>query len=115
MKILIVDDEELIREVLKEYALHEKYEVVEAANGKEALNKIKQDKDIKIIILDIMMPKMDGFEVAKEIRKTSDMPIIMLSARGEEYDKLQGFDLGIDDYITKPFSPKEVMARIKAV
>ncbi len=115
MKVLIVDDEKLIRDVLKEYAIHEKYEVLEAANGIEVIDKIKKDKDIKIIILDIMMPKMDGFEVAKEIRKTSDVPIIMLSARGEEYDKLQGFDLGIDDYITKPFSPKEVMARIKAV
>ncbi len=115
LKILIVDDEALIRDVLKEYAIHEKYEVVEAANGLEALDKIKQNPDIKLIILDIMMPKMDGFAVAKEIRKNNDIPIIMLSARGEEYDKLQGFDLGIDDYITKPFSPKEVMARIKAV
>ena len=99
LKILIVDDEALIRDVLKEYPIHEKYEVVEAANGLEVLDKIKQNPDIKLIIF----------------RKSNDIPIIMLSARGEEYDKLQGFDLGIDDYITKPFSPKEVMARIKAV
>lgn len=115
MKLLIVDDEILIRDVLKEYAYHENYEVLEAADGLEAIDQVKKHPDLKMIILDIMMPKMDGFEVAREIRKTSNVPIIMLSARGEEYDKLQGFDLGIDDYITKPFSPKEVMARIKAI
>lgn len=115
MKLLIVDDEILIRDVLKEYAYHENYEVLEAADGLEAIDQVKKHPDLKMIILDIMMPKMDGFEVAREIRKTSNVPIIMLSARGEECDKLQGFDLGIDDYITKPFSPKEVMARIKAI
>ena len=113
MKILICDDEELIRNVIKEYCALEKYEVVEAENGKEAI--LKMDKDIDLIIMDIMMPRLDGFSAAKEIKKIKDIPIIMLSARKEEYDKLTGFDLGIDDYVTKPFSPKELIARVKAV
>ena len=113
MKILICDDEELIRNVIKEYCALEKYEVVEAENGKEAI--LKMDKDIDLIIMDIMMPEMDGFSAYKKIRKSYNTPAIMLSARGEEYDKLLGFELGIDDYVTKPFSPKELIARIKAI
>ena len=115
MKILVVDDENLIREVIKEYALNENYEVLEAVDGIDAIDKFKMNQDIDLIILDVMMPKMDGFTASKEIKKIREVPIIMLSARGEEYDKLSGFDLGIDDYVTKPFSPKELMARIKAV
>lgn len=115
MKVLIVDDEKGIREVIKEYCLFEKFDVVEAVDGIDAINKIKQNKDIDIIVLDIMMPKMDGYTVLKEIKKEYDIPVIMLSARSEEYNKLLSFELGVDDYITKPFSPKELIARIKAV
>jgi two-component system, OmpR family, response regulator ResD len=114
-KLLIVDDEAKIREVVKEYAMliHE-YEVDEAENGYIALQKvIKNDYDL--IVLDIMMPVMDGFTACKEIKKIKNIPVIMLSARDEEYDKLHGFDLGVDDYVVKPFSPKELMARINAV
>ena len=115
MKILVVDDEILIRNVIKEYLINEKYSYVEAKNGEEAIEIVKKHKDIDLIIMDIMMPEMDGFTASKEIKKIKDIPIIMLSARKEEYDKLLGFDIGIDDYITKPFSPKELVARIKAV
>lgn len=114
MRVLVVDDEKLIIDVIKEYLLLENIEVEEASNGEEALNKVKQE-DFDIIIMDIMMPKMDGYTACREIKKIKDIPFIMLSARGEEYDKLIGFDLGIDDYVTKPFSPKELVARIKAV
>ena len=114
MRVLVVDDEKLIRDVIKEYLLLENFEVKEASNGLEAVDKVKQD-DFDIIIMDIMMPKMDGYTACREIKKLKDIPFIMLSARGEEYDKLIGFDLGIDDYVTKPFSPKELVARIKAV
>lgn len=114
MRVLIVDDESLIRDVIKEYALNEGYEVVEAENGEDAICKARE-YDVDIIVLDIMMPVLDGFSAYKEIKKMRNIPTIMLSARTEEYDKLMGFDLGIDDYITKPFSPKELMARIKAV
>lgn len=113
-KILIVDDEEKIREVLAEYAEFEGYESEQAGDGMEAVEKCK-DKDFDLIIMDVMMPKLDGFSAVKEIKKIKDIPIIMLSARGEEYDKLFGFEMGIDDYVVKPFSPKEVMARINAV
>lgn len=112
-KILIVDDEEKIRNVIKEYSIYEGYECYEASDGIEAISMCKENK-YDLIVLDIMMPKLDGFSTAKEIRKFSNIPIIMLSARGEEYDKLFGFEVGIDDYVTKPFSPKELMARIKA-
>lgn len=115
MKLLIVDDEYLIRDVIKEYALNENYEIEEAENGEEAIIKVRENQDIDLVILDIMMPKLDGFSAYKEIKKIRNIPAIMLSARGEEYDKLMGFDLGIDDYMTKPFSPKELMARIKAI
>lgn len=114
MRVLVVDDEKLIRDVIKEYLLLENFEVEEASNGLEVVDKVKQD-DFDIIIMDIMMPKMDGYTACREIKKLKDIPFIMLSARGEEYDKLIGFDLGIDDYVTKPFSPKELVARIKAV
>lgn len=114
MKILVVDDEELIRDVIKEYLVLEDFEVFEASNGKEALEKI-QNNQIDLVIMDIMMPKMDGYTACEEIKQIKDVPFIMLSARAEEYDKLIGFDLGIDDYVTKPFSPKELVARVKAV
>lgn len=114
MKILIVDDEKLIRDVIKEYCLYEGYEIFEAENGFEALDIIK-NHDIDLIVLDIMMPKLDGFSTCREIRKIKNIPTIMLSARNDEYDKLFGFELGIDDYLTKPFSPKELIARIKAI
>lgn len=114
MRVLVVDDEELIRDVIKEYLVLENFEVYEAENGLEAIELVKNN-NFDIIIMDIMMPKMDGYTACKEIKKIKDIPFIMLSARGEEYDKLIGFDLGIDDYVTKPFSPKELVARIKAV
>ena len=113
MKILVVDDEKLIRDVIREYLLNEKYEVLEAENGFDALRVLNSSK-VDLIILDVMMPKMDGYECLKEIRKTLDVPVIMLSARKEEEDKLSSFNLGVDDYVTKPFSPKELVARVKA-
>ena len=114
MRVLVVDDEKLIRDVIKEYLLLENIEVDEAENGLQAVDKVKHS-DYDIIIMDIMMPKMDGYTACREIKKIKDIPFIMLSARGEEYDKLIGFDLGIDDYVTKPFSPKELVARIKVI
>lgn len=114
MNLLIVDDEKLIREVIKEYALIEDYNIYEAENGIEALE-ILEENNIDVIVLDIMMPKMDGYSFFKEMKKDYNIPTIILSARSDEYDKLLGFDLGIDDYLTKPFSPKELMARIKAI
>ena len=114
MKILIVDDEQLIREVIKEYCSVENYETMECDNGLDAIELIKKE-DFDCVILDIMMPKMDGLSAYKEIKQIKDVPTIILSARGDEYDKLLGFDLGVDDYLTKPFSPKELIARIKAV
>lgn len=114
MKVLVVDDEILIRNVIKEYLKINNIDFDEADNGEEAIRLVNQNK-YDCIVMDIMMPKMDGFTAVKEIKKISDAKIIMLSARTEEYDKLSGFDLGIDDYVTKPFSPKELIARIKAV
>ena len=114
MKVLIVDDEEMIRGVLREYVEFEGGEAFEAADGMQAV-KMCRESDFDIIIMDIMMPRLDGFSAVKEIKKTKNIPVIMLSARGEEYDKLFGFEMGVDDYVTKPFSPKEVMARIRAV
>lgn len=114
MKILIVDDEEMIRDVLREYVEFEGNEADEAADGMEAVKKCREN-NYDMILMDVMMPKLDGFSAVKEIKKEKDIPVIMLSARGEEYDKLFGFELGVDDYVTKPFSPKEVMARINAV
>lgn len=114
MKVLIVDDEEMIRAVLREYVEFEGGEADEAQDGMEAVKKCREN-DYDVILMDVMMPKLDGFSAVKEIRKFKDTPVIMLSARGEEYDKLFGFEIGSDDYVTKPFSPKEVMARIHAV
>jgi len=113
-KILLVDDEERMRDMIKEYTSLEGYDIDEAADGVKALDLFKQNK-YTLIILDVMMPKIDGWTVCREIRKTSNVPIIMLTARGEEYDKLFGFELGVDDYIIKPFSPKELLARMKAI
>ena len=114
MRLLIVDDEELIRSVIKEYAELENYEVDEAADGNEAIEKC-ENNNYDLIVMDIMMPKVDGYQAVKTIKKEKNIPILMLSARGEEYDKLLGFDLGIDDYLQKPFSTRELMARIKAI
>ena len=113
-KLLVVDDEDKIREVIKEYAEFSGYEVTEAADGMSAIGLCKLN-DYDLIIMDVMMPKLDGFSSVKEIKKIKDIPVIMLSARGEEYDRLFGFELGIDDYVVKPFSPKELMARVNAV
>ncbi len=114
MRVLVVDDEEKIRNVIKEYAEFEGYEIDEAEDGMEAIAKCKTE-NYDIIIMDVMMPKLDGFSSIKEIKKIKNIPVIMLSARGEEYDKLFGFEIGVDDYVVKPFSPKELMARINAV
>ena len=113
-KILVVDDEVNIRLVVKQYAEFEGYEVREAENGMQAIEMVKNE-DFDLIIMDVMMPKLDGYSACKEIKKVKNIPVIMLSARGEEYDKLFGFEIGIDDYVVKPFSPKELMARIKVV
>lgn len=113
-RILIVDDEANIRDLIKKYAKFENYEVDEAVNGMEAIEKVEA-KQYDIIIMDVMMPELDGFSAIKEIRKKYDIPTIVLSARGEEYDRLHGFDLGIDDYVVKPFSPKELLMRVGAI
>jgi DNA-binding response OmpR family regulator len=113
-RLLIVDDEDKIREVIREYAEFSGYEAEEAADGMSAIGMVKLN-DYDMIIMDVMMPKLDGFSAVKEIQKIKNIPVIMLSARGEEYDKLFGFELGIDDYVVKPFSPKELMARVNAV
>ncbi len=114
MNILIVDDETLIRNVIKEYSSSEGYHIFEASDGLEAIEMVKNN-NIDLVVLDVMMPNLDGFSACKEIKRIKNIPVIILSARKEEYDKLVGFELGIDDYMTKPFSPKELMARIKAV
>ena len=113
-KILVVDDEKSIREVIRTYAEFEGHEVVEARDGLEAIDKVREE-DFDVIVMDIMMPKLDGFSSYKEIKKIKDIPVLMLSARSEEYDKLFGFEIGIDDYVTKPFSPKELMARLNVI
>ena len=113
-KILVTDDEEKIRELIRKYAEFEGHSIRTAANGMEAIELSNKEK-FDIIIMDIMMPELDGFSSVKEIRKSSDVPVIMLSARGEEYDKIHGFELGIDDYVVKPFSPKELMLRVDAI
>jgi len=112
--ILVVDDEVRIRSIIKKYAEFEGHSVTEAGDGMQAVHLCRK-QEFDIIIMDIMMPELDGFSACREIRKISDTPIIMLSARGEEYDKINGFELGIDDYVVKPFSPKELMLRIEAV
>ena len=113
-RILVVDDEMRIRSLIRKYAEFEGHEVVEAADGMEAV-RLFREQTFDIILMDIMMPELDGFSACREIRKTSSVPIIMLSARGEEYDRINGFELGVDDYVVKPFSPKELMLRIEAV
>ena len=113
-KILVVDDEVRIRSIIKKYAEFEGHTVYEAADGMEAVH-LCRNNEFDIIVMDIMMPELDGFSACREIRKQSNTPIIMLSARGEEYDKINGFELGVDDYVVKPFSPKELMLRIEAV
>ena len=113
-KILVVDDEEKIREVIKTYAEFEGHTGVEAIDGIDAVEKARE-QDFDVIVMDIMMPRLDGFSAYKEIKKTKNIPVLMLSARGEEYDKLFGFEIGIDDYVVKPFSPKELMARLNVI
>ncbi|WP_071427971.1 response regulator transcription factor [Merdimmobilis hominis] len=113
-QILVVDDEERIRTLIQKYAQFEGHAVSEASNGLEAVELCRK-KDFDLIIMDIMMPELDGFSAVKEIRKTASTPVIMLSARGEEYDKIHGFELGVDDYVVKPFSPKELMMRVDAI
>ena len=114
-KILVVDDESRMRKLVKDFLARQGYTVLEAADGMEAMDYFYADKDIALIILDVMMPKMDGWQVCREIRETSKVPIIMLTARSEERDELQGFDLGVDEYISKPFSPKILVARVEAI
>ncbi len=112
--LLVVDDEEKIRLVIKKYAEYEGYEITEAENGMDAIDKCRKE-DFDLIVMDVMMPELDGFSACKEIKKFKDIPVIMLSARGEEYDKIHGFEMGVDDYVVKPFSPKELMMRINVV
>lgn len=114
LKILVVDDEEKIRALIRKYAVFEGHTVEEACDGIEAVRMCRENK-YDIVIMDIMMPELDGFSACREIRRASDVPILMLSARGEEYDKINGFELGIDDYVIKPFSPKELMLRVEAI
>ena len=114
-KILVVDDESRMRKLVKDFLVRQGYTVLEAADGMEAMDSFYEDKDIALIILDVMMPKMDGWQVCREIRMHSKVPIIMLTARSEERDELQGFDLGVDEYISKPFSPKILVARVEAI
>ena len=115
LKILVVDDESRMRKLVKDFLTKKKFQVLEAGNGEEAMDIFYEEKDIALIILDVMMPKMDGWEVCREIRKNSKVPIIMLTARSDERDELLGFDLGVDEYISKPFSPKILVARVEAI
>ena len=115
LKILVVDDEARMRKLVRDFLVRDGYTVVEAADGEEAVSIFYDNKDIALIILDIMMPKMDGYEVCEEIRRVSKVPIIMLTAKSDERDELRGFDLGIDEYVTKPFSPKLLVARVEAI
>lgn len=115
IKLMVVDDEERMRKLVKDYLTIKGYEVIEAADGKEAVDVFLQNKDIALILLDVMMPNMDGWETLKIIREYSTVPVVMLTARAEEKDELQGFNLGVDEYITKPFSPKILVARIEAI
>lgn len=115
VKVLVVDDESRMRKLVHDFLVRSNYEVVEAADGEQAVDIFYADKDISLIILDVMMPKMDGWEVCREIRRNSKVPIIMLTAKSEERDELLGFELGVDEYISKPFSPKILMVRVDAV
>lgn len=113
-RILVVDDEEKIRTIIRKYGEYEGYEITEAKDGAEAV-RICETQDFDVVILDVMMPESDGFSTCREIKKGKDIPVIMLSARGEEYDRIHGFEVGVDDYVVKPFSPKELMMRVKVV
>ena len=115
LKILVVDDESRMRKLVRDFLVKQNYEVLEAGDGEEALDIFYEQKDIALLILDVMMPKMDGWQVCREIRNYSRIPIIMLTAKGDERDELQGFELGVDEYITKPFSPKILVARVEAI
>ncbi|MBO4997874.1 MAG: response regulator transcription factor [Lachnospira sp.] len=115
LKVLVVDDESRMRKLVKDFLVKKDFEVLEAADGQEAVDIFFADKDIDLIILDVMMPKMDGWQVCKEIRQYSKVPIIMLTAKSDERDELLGFDLGVDEYISKPFSPKILVARVEAI
>ncbi len=115
LKILVVDDESRMRKLVRDFLVKEDYDIIEAADGKQALDIFYSNKDISLIILDVMMPEINGFEVCKEIREASDVPIVMLTAKGEERDELQGFKIGVDEYISKPFSPKILVARVNAI
>ena len=115
LKTLVVDDESRMRKLVKDFLTKKNFQVLEAGNGEEAMDIFYEEKDIALIILDVMMPKMDGWEVCREIRKNSKVPIIMLTARSDERDELLGFDLGVDEYISKPFSPKILVARVEAI
>ena len=115
LKILVVDDESRMRKLVKDFLTKKNFQVLEAGDGEEAMDIFYKEKDIALIILDVMMPKMDGWEVCREVRKNSKVPIIMLTARGDERDELLGFDLGVDEYISKPFSPKILVARVEAI
>ena len=115
IKILVVDDESRMRKLVKDFLTREGYTVIEAGDGMEAMDVFYEEKDIALVILDVMMPKMDGWQVCREIRESSKVPIIMLTARSEERDELQGFELGVDEYISKPFSPKILVARVNAL
>ena len=115
IKILVVDDESRMRKLVKDFLVRENYEVIEAGDGEEALDKFYEDKDIALIVLDVMMPKLNGWEVCREVRQTSKVPVIMLTAKGDESDELNGFELGADEYISKPFSPKILVARVTAL
>ena len=115
MKILVVDDESRMRKLVRDFLVRSNFEVVEAQDGEEAVDIFFRDKEIALVVLDVMMPKMDGWQVCREIRSYSQVPIIMLTARGDEQDELQGFSLGVDEYIAKPFSPKILVARVEAI
>ena len=115
IKVLVVDDESRMRKLVKDFLAREGYTVVEAGDGMEAMDIFYEEKDVALVILDVMMPKMDGWQVCREIRESSKVPIIMLTARSEERDELQGFELGVDEYISKPFSPKILVARVNAI
>ncbi len=115
IRVLVVDDEERMRKLVHDFLQRQGYQVLEAGDGEEALQVFFEEKNIALVILDVMMPKMDGFQVLKEIRQYSDVPVIMLTAKGEEQDELQGFKLGVDEYITKPFSPKILVARVENI
>ena len=115
LKILVVDDESRMRKLVRDFLVRGNYTILEAGDGKEALDLFYKDKDIALIILDVMMPEVNGFDVLREIRSSSEVPVIMLTARGDEQDELQGFDTGADEYISKPFSPKILVARVEAL